>query len=102
MSGGEKVLTAIAVLFSLFKARPSPFAILDEVDAALDDTNIGRFLGMLGDFTDKSQFMIISHNKQTMSAANVLYGVTMQQKGVSTKMEVKLEEFDQTQAASAT
>ncbi len=94
LSGGEKVLTAIAVLFALFKARPSPFAILDEVDAALDDTNIGRFLMLLRQFSERSQFVIISHNKQTMAAANILYGITMQQTGVSKKMAVRMEELE--------
>ena len=76
LSGGESAMTAIALLFSIFKAKPSPFCILDEVDAPLDDANIGRFLNMLDDFTDHSQFVIITHNKQTMARAQALYGVT--------------------------
>jgi len=94
LSGGEKVLTAIALVFALFRAQPSPFAILDEVDAALDDTNIGRFLVLLQEFLKRSQFVIISHNKQTMAAAGVLYGVTMQEHGVSKKVAVKFEEME--------
>lgn len=94
LSGGEKVLTAIALVFALFKARPSPFAILDEVDAALDDTNIGRFLLLLKEFLKRSQFVIISHNKQTMAAANTLYGVTMQEHGVSKKVAVRFEDVE--------
>ena len=94
LSGGEKVLTAIALVFALFRARPSPFAILDEVDAALDDTNIGRFLVLLQEFLKRSQFVIISHNKQTMAAADVLYGVTMQEHGVSKKVAVRFEDIE--------
>jgi len=94
LSGGEKVLTAIALVFALFKARPSPFAILDEVDAALDDTNIGRFLILLKDFLKRSQFVIISHNKQTMASADILYGVTMQEHGVSKKVAVRFEDIE--------
>jgi len=94
MSGGEKVLTAIALVFALFRAQPSPFAILDEVDAALDDTNIGRFLVLLQEFLKRSQFVIISHNKQTMAAAGVLYGVTMQEHGVSKKVAVRFEDIE--------
>ena len=94
LSGGEKVLTAIALVFALFKARPSPFAILDEVDAALDDTNIGRFLILLKEFLKRSQFVIISHNKQTMAAADILYGITMQEHGVSKKVAVRFEDVE--------
>ena len=94
LSGGEKVLTAIGLVFALFRARPSPFAILDEVDAALDDTNIGRFLILLQEFMKRSQFVIISHNKQTMAAADALYGVTMQEHGVSKKVAVRFEDIE--------
>lgn len=92
LSGGEQALTAMALLFSIFKAKPSPFCVLDEVDAPLDDANIGRFLGMLDEFVGESQFIIITHNKQTMARANALYGVTMQEKGISQLVSVKFKE----------
>jgi chromosome segregation protein len=83
LSGGEKALGAIAFLFALFLARPSPFYLLDEVEAALDDTNIGRFTQLLRTYADRAQFIVITHQKRTMEAADVLYGVTMGQDGVS-------------------
>jgi chromosome segregation protein len=83
LSGGEKALGAIAFLFSLFLARPSPFYLLDEVEAALDDTNIGRFTDLLRTYADRAQFIVITHQKRTMEAADVLYGVTMGNDGVS-------------------
>ena len=83
LSGGEKALGAIAFLFSLFLARPSPFYLLDEVEAALDDTNIGRFTELLRRYADHAQFIVITHQKRTMEAADVLYGVTMGSNGVS-------------------
>jgi chromosome segregation protein len=83
LSGGEKALGAIAFLFSLFLARPSPFYLLDEVEAALDDTNIGRFTELLRTYADRAQFIVITHQKRTMEAADVLYGVTMGADGVS-------------------
>jgi chromosome segregation protein len=83
LSGGEKALGAIAFLFSLFLARPSPFYLLDEVEAALDDTNIGRFTELLRTYADRAQFIVITHQKRTMEAADVLYGVTMGDDGVS-------------------
>jgi len=83
LSGGEKALGAIAFLFSLFLARPSPFYLLDEVEAALDDTNIGRFTDLLRRYADRAQFIVITHQKRTMEAADVLYGVTMGADGVS-------------------
>lgn len=91
LSGGEQAMTAIALLFSLFKSRPSPFCILDEVDAPLDDANIGRFLSLVDEFSADTQFVVITHNKQTMARANVLYGVTMQERGVSTLVSVKFD-----------
>ncbi|MHC4661552.1 MAG: chromosome segregation protein SMC [Planctomycetota bacterium] len=91
LSGGEKVMTTVALLFAIFKSKPSPFCILDEVDAALDDTNIRRFTEMLGGFLDRSQFLIITHNKLTMMVCDILYGVTMQEPGVSKKISVDLE-----------
>ena len=83
LSGGEKALGAIAFLFALFLARPSPFYLLDEVEAALDDTNIGRFTGLLRRYADHAQFIVITHQKRTMEAADVLYGVTMGPDGIS-------------------
>jgi chromosome segregation protein len=83
LSGGEKALTAIAFLFAVFLARPSPFYLLDEVEAALDDTNIGRFVELLRRFSDRAQFVVITHQKRTMEAADTLYGVTMGADGVS-------------------
>jgi chromosome segregation protein len=83
LSGGEKALGAIAFLFSLFLSRPSPFYLLDEVEAALDDTNIGRFTELLRRYADRAQFIVITHQKRTMEAADVLYGVTMGTDGVS-------------------
>jgi chromosome segregation protein len=83
LSGGEKALGALAFLFSLFLSRPSPFYLLDEVEAALDDTNIGRFTGLLRTYADRAQFIVVTHQKRTMEAADVLYGVTMGTEGVS-------------------
>jgi chromosome segregation protein len=83
LSGGEKALGAISFLFALFLARPCPFYLLDEVEAALDDTNIGRFVALLRQYSDRAQFVVITHQKRTMEAADVLYGVTMGGDGVS-------------------
>jgi chromosome segregation protein len=91
MSGGEKALTSIALLFSIFLIKPSPFCILDEVDAPLDDANVGRFLGLLQDMSRTTQFMIISHNKRTMETAHLMYGVTMEEPGVSKIVSVQLD-----------
>ena len=92
LSGGEKALGAIAFLFSLFLARPSPFYLLDEVEAALDDTNIGRFTDLLRRYADRAQFVVITHQKRTMEAADVLYGVTMGPDGVSQIVSRRLEQ----------
>jgi len=83
LSGGEKTLTATALLFAIYLIKPAPFCILDEVDAPLDDANVGKFTQMIQKFSQNSQFIIITHNKQTMSAVDVIYGVTMQEPGVS-------------------
>jgi chromosome segregation protein len=89
LSGGEKALTAIALLFAIFQYKPSPFCILDEVDAPLDDANIGRFVGMLEALKDETQFVLITHSRRTMSIADQLYGVTMEEPGVSKLVSVR-------------
>src|ERR1700761_5384297 len=83
LSGGEKTLTSTALLFAIYLIKPAPFCILDEVDAPLDDANVGKFTQMIRKFSQESQFIIVTHNKQTMSAVDVIYGVTMQEPGVS-------------------
>jgi len=83
LSGGEKTLTATALLFAIYLIKPAPFCILDEVDAPLDDANVGKFTNMIKQFSENSQFIIVTHNKQTMNAVDVIYGVTMQEAGVS-------------------
>jgi chromosome segregation protein len=94
MSGGEKTMTAVALLMAIFRSKPSPFCILDEVDAALDEANVGRFTAVLREFLDRSQFIIITHHKRTMSAADVLYGVTMKEAGISSQYSVRFEDWD--------
>jgi len=90
LSGGEKTMTALALLVAIFQVRPSPFFLLDEVDAALDDANVGRFNSLVTDMAAVSQFLVITHNKRTIEVADVLYGVTMEQKGVSKLVGVEL------------
>jgi chromosome segregation protein len=91
LSSGEKALTAIALLFSVFSVRPSPFCLLDEVDATLDDANVGRFRDILKELEDRTQFVIVTHNKKTMTHASQLYGITQREKGVSIIVSVKLD-----------
>src|SRR6516162_8960395 len=93
LSGGEKTLTAVALLLAMFRSKPSPFCILDEVDAALDEANIGRFTAVLREFLDQSQFILITHSKRTMAAADVLYGITMQESGVSKRVAVRFADW---------
>lgn len=90
LSGGERALTAAALLFALMMVRPSPFVVLDEVDAALDESNVERFAELLRDFSKNSQFIVISHNRATMEAADNLYGVSMQEPGISNLISVRL------------
>ncbi|OFW41669.1 MAG: chromosome segregation protein SMC [Acidobacteria bacterium RIFCSPLOWO2_12_FULL_67_14b] len=90
LSGGEKALTAIALMFAIFRYKPSPFCLLDEIDAPLDDANIGRFVEMLRSMLDRTQFIVITHNRKTMEIANRLYGVTMEEPGVSKLISIQL------------
>ena len=95
LSGGERALTAIALLFSILKVRPVPFCILDEVEAALDEANVYRFSQYLKRYSEESQFIVITHRKGTMEEADVLYGVTMQESGVSKLVSVRLEDTNE-------
>jgi chromosome segregation protein len=90
LSGGERAMTAVALLFAIYMVRPSPFCVLDEIDAPLDESNINRFISVLERFVKQSQFIIITHNKRTIAKANVLYGVTMEERGVSKLIGMKL------------
>jgi len=94
LSGGERSLTAIAYLFAIFKARPSPFYVLDEVEAALDDTNLQRLLGVFDELRESSQLIVITHQRRTMEAADALYGVTMRGDGVSTVISQRVREHE--------
>lgn len=100
LSGGEKTLTAIALLFAIYLVKPSPFCILDEVDAPLDDSNIDRYTRILKKFSDNTQFIVVTHNKRTMEAAQALYGVTMEEEGVSKIVTVRFNEEARVQSAT--
>lgn len=100
LSGGEKTLTAIALLFAIYLVKPSPFCILDEVDAPLDDLNIDRFTRLLKKFSDNTQFIVVTHNKRTMEAANTLYGVTMEEEGISKIVAVKFKNENTVESAT--
>ena len=92
LSGGEKALTAIAILFAILKLRPMPFCLLDEIEAALDDANVERFAKYLHRFAQETQFIVITHRKPTMELADSLFGVTMEEKGVSKIVSIKLSD----------
>ncbi len=91
LSGGEKTMTCVALLLAIFRSRPSPFCVLDEVDAALDEANVDRFVGVLRDFLSSTQFIVVTHSKKTMAAGTTLYGVTMEESGVSKRVSVRFE-----------
>jgi chromosome segregation protein len=93
LSGGERTMTAVSLLFAIFKIKPSPFCMLDELDAALDDSNIGRFVQTLKEFLSHSQFLIITHNQHTIAASDIVYGVTQQEKGISKVISMKLSDI---------
>jgi chromosome segregation protein len=95
LSGGEQTMTAVALLFSIYQVKPSPFCVLDELDAPLDESNINRFIRVLQRFLEHSQFIIITHNKRTIGMADVLYGVTMQEQGISRIVSVKFHKSDE-------
>lgn len=100
LSGGERAMTAVALLFSIYMVKPSPFCVLDELDAPLDEANIGRFLKLLDQFTKESQFVIVTHNKRTMSRCEVMYGVTQEEFGISQLIGMKFKENEKTPAES--
>ncbi|MEI6178914.1 MAG: AAA family ATPase, partial [Verrucomicrobiota bacterium] len=94
LSGGERSMTAVALLFSIYMIKPSPFCVLDELDAPLDESNINRFVKVLDRFIDRSQFIIVTHSKRTMARADVMYGVTMEEFGVSKPVGMRLTNSD--------
>jgi chromosome segregation protein len=93
LSGGERTMTAVSLLFAIYMIKPSPFCLLDELDAALDDSNIGRFVQALKDFLAQSQFLIITHNQHSIANSNIVYGVTMPEKGVSKIVSMRLADI---------
>jgi len=95
LSGGEKTLTCVALLLAIFRSRPSPFCVLDEVDAALDEANIERFVGVLKEFLEWTQFVVVTHSKKTMAFANTLYGITMQESGISKRVSVRFDDVSE-------
>ena len=95
LSGGEKTLTAVALLFSIYLIKPAPFCIFDEVDAPLDDANIDKFNNIIREFSKESQFILVTHNKRTMSTTDIMYGITMQESGVSKLVPVDLRSFEE-------
>jgi chromosome segregation protein len=101
LSGGEKTMTCVALLLAIFRSRPSPFCVLDEVDAALDEANVDRFAGVLRDFLSSTQFIVVTHSKKTMAAADTLYGVTQEESGVSKRISVRFESSAATVARPA-
>jgi chromosome segregation protein len=100
LSGGEKALAALALLIGIFQFRPSPFCVLDEVDAALDETNVGRFADLLHSLSHDTQFLIVTHSKRMMQGADMIYGVTMQEPGVSKVVSVRLGHREQMRATA--
>ena len=102
LSGGERTMTAVSLLFAIYMVKPSPFCVLDEMDAPLDESNINRFVKILDRFVDQSQFIVITHNKRTISRADVLYGVTMEEQGISKLVSVKFVPKQGSEAASQT
>ena len=95
LSGGERALTAVSLLMAIFQFRPSPFCVLDEVDAPFDEANVGRFIDVLKSFLDWTKFVIVTHSKVTMTSATTLYGVTMQESGVSKRVSVRFEDVNE-------
>ncbi|HET9948664.1 MAG TPA: hypothetical protein VFQ22_07065, partial [Longimicrobiales bacterium] len=101
LSGGERAHTALSLLFGIYLVKPSPFCVMDEVDAPLDENNIGRFIKLLQDFKGQTQFVVITHNPRTIEAADWIYGVTMEEPGISTIVGVRLEEALEAAAGAA-
>ena len=103
LSGGERALTMVALIFALLKTNPAPFCVLDEVDAALDESNVRRFTSVLAELSDRTQFVVVSHNRATMESAQALYGISMDTVGVSTVVSLKLpSEASRTDVTAAT